>query len=254
MPAIGQGNLKFHKAYRALVTVGEMMTDRSYLVADNVIPASFDEFMERYVAKDVTGGLQNQILRRDKMTLACERRRDESGLTSSTAAGGVHMSAESVDPNLSSSVTGGVTERATVVFVGVDNFTTTALKSLVQQASSSEWNCKTLICVLPNKPGVLVRRAAEAVSRSKQIKVELFEEDDLAVNITHHELVPKHVPLQEGEVREVLQAYAIQKHQLPRILTTDPVAAYFGLERGQVVRIERKSASAGIYVTYRQVA
>lgn len=277
MPAIGQGNLAFHRTYRAMVTVGEMMTDRGYLIASDVIPTSFDDFMEKYVSRadgGIGGGgaggtsLGQAVIRRDRMVLACQRHTDEDGeggvhsLTAAMGGGGgaldpLRGDALGFSAGNMSSVTaaggGSSIECAMVIFLAVEKFTVGNLHEQVKSAQNSDFPCKTLIFVLTVRPNLIVRRAAEAVNRSNGIKVELFEEDDLAVNITHHELVPKHTPLRAKEVKEVLQAYAIQKHQLPRLLTSDPVAQYFGLEKGQVVCIERKSASAGIYVTYRQV-
>lgn len=97
--------------------------------------------------------------------------------------------------------------------------------------------------------------STQAKSKIQEINVELqtesFSLSELMVNITEHELVPKHVLLSKEEKEKLLKRYKIKTSQLPKILVEDPVARYLGLKRGDVVKIIRASETSGRYITYR---
>ena len=60
-----------------------------------------------------------------------------------------------------------------------------------------------------------------------------------------HEIVPKHVILTEDEKRLLLERYNIQPEWLPLVKVSDPAIRAIDGKPGDVVKILRKSETAG---------
>lgn len=78
------------------------------------------------------------------------------------------------------------------------------------------------------------------------------------LDIRSHILVPEHILLTDEERDIVLDKFQIMIDNLPKILITDPVIQNLGTEEtpvksGDVVKIVRKSPTAGTAIAYRVV-
>ena len=73
------------------------------------------------------------------------------------------------------------------------------------------------------------------------------------LDITKHELVPKHTILNDKEKEELFKKYGITLKQLPRISLMDPVIKTLNGAPGNVVKIIRKSPTAGETTYYRVI-
>jgi DNA-directed RNA polymerase subunit H len=74
-----------------------------------------------------------------------------------------------------------------------------------------------------------------------------------AFDVMKHELVPRHEVLSDEEARAILEKYGVTPDQLPKVLASDAVARAVRAKSGQIIRIRRKSPTAGEAVAYRYV-
>ncbi len=72
-------------------------------------------------------------------------------------------------------------------------------------------------------------------------------------DITEHNLVPKHDKISEKEVDELMSKFSIMLNQLPKISIKDPAVRQLSLKIGDVIKVTRKSATAGESACYRCV-
>jgi len=92
-----------------------------------------------------------------------------------------------------------------------------------------------------------------AKTRSKQSGIELIPKIFPSFKIFDHDFVSKHELLTPKEKEILLQEYKMRLYKFPRILASDPAIIAVGGKPGDVVRVIRKSQTAGKYVVYRYI-
>jgi len=100
---------------------------------------------------------------------------------------------------------------------------------------ASDYNNKTLSSVLQNHS-------------------QIFRESTMMIDIISNEIQPKFELLSPEEMKRVKEEYHITDYTIPKLLKTDPVAKYFGLKKGEIIRIVRPSQISGLSISYRIVS
>ncbi|KAF2436252.1 RPB5 subunit of DNA-directed RNA polymerase [Tothia fuscella] len=221
-----QASREMIRIWRVYKTVKQMCQDRGYQILDEEIDITLDQFRSQFT--DGVGGINRGAMTftlqpTDEMRekLADPRKRP-------------------LDPDQFGTVF--------VEFNGDANLGIKPVKQFVHEVGERHAYSGILItAVAPTSASLKISAAMDP----KLHTIEIFQESELVVNITRHELVPRHVLLGYEEKKALLERYRLKESQLPRIQRSDPVAKYLGLRRGQVVKIIRKSETAGRYASYR---
>ncbi len=71
--------------------------------------------------------------------------------------------------------------------------------------------------------------------------------------VKSHILIPKHSKLSQKEKNELFDRFNVTQKELPKISMDDPAILGMNLKPGDVIKIERQSATAGSAVYYRGV-
>jgi DNA-directed RNA polymerase subunit H len=126
--------------------------------------------------------------------------------------------------------------------------TTVGVTSINQmQKVMKEKNVETGILVTSGKYTHAVKQSA------KKKKIELLPKTFPAFDIFEHKLVPKHEILTKEESEQILAQYKVPPYQLPQIKASDPAVKAIGAKPGDILRIIRKSPTAGEHIAYRYV-
>lgn len=114
---------------------------------------------------------------------------------------------------------------------------------------------KHLIIVVNNNATPKASSVVEILGHTAQ----LFKEKELLINVTKHQLVPKHT-LVTGEERDrILNHYAIGKDGqihldlFPGIFSTDPICKYYNFKLDDLIEIQRPRPDGYKDLTYRIV-
>ncbi|RYC64592.1 hypothetical protein CHU98_g1623 [Xylaria longipes] len=217
------------KAWRAWRTAHEMVQDRGYELAEDEVKISLDAFRSQYTSIDGSVSRRANVNRRERMKFSARPSPEMLKKYTPPAT----ASNSNPQPDIGT------------IWVEFNDDTSVGAEAMRKFAKfCSHEHYRTGMMILSGNVSSAAKK--EIPKFAQWTNIEWFLEDDLLINITHHELVPTHVILSREEKTALLKRYRLKETQLPRILQRDPVAKYFGMRRGQIVKIIRNKY--GVYV------
>ncbi|KAK6235796.1 hypothetical protein QUC31_019535 [Theobroma cacao] len=217
------------KLFKARRTVLQMLRDRGYSVDDSDIKTTRQQFIEKFG--------DNIHLKRDDLLIHCNK---------GDAPIDQHPKQSSENQVMLCSVLN-IRIMIYVFFPAELKVGVPMVRNCAKRMKAD--NVFNAILVVQK---ALTAPAKAAINEiNSYFHMDVFEEAELLTNITEHMFVPKHTVLTDQEKKKLLEKYRVKETQLPRILVSDPVARYYGMKHGQVVKITRESVTADTYDTYR---
>ena len=213
-----------NKYHRIFQTLNEMLKDRGYYVEDLIYQMSYGDFVERFVHTSES----------DSITADIGNKFNISNLEST------------YNPELPGLPIRVFYEKGKALsWKGLQ----TKFKEFEEKAQMNKGSYRAIL-VLEESPTPAAKKSLKQDVIYGE-KIEIFLEEDLLINVTKHELVPKHVKQTVAEKAAIMEKYRATEDKFPLIRKADPVARYLGLLQGDMVSITRASESAGVYVGYR---
>lgn len=121
-----------------------------------------------------------------------------------------------------------------MIFLSVEeNMGIKQLQNIIMEMN----NNKVIHCIIIIKKA-MTPFAKKSLADSSDLRIELFDQNELMVNITNTLYMSKHTILSNEQKAEILKKNKLQDSQIPRTLASDPVIKYYGGKRGNLIKIE----------------
>jgi len=149
----------------------------------------------------------------------------------------------------------GVDQYMVVFFADTDKFNVQRISQYISILKSMD-DYNHCIIVHRNTITPVAKKIVEEENKdidgngSREIKIELFNVDELQYNITKHYLVPKHVVMYKHNTPEWMEfKKKYQTDKFPVIMKSDPIVRFYNFEKGDIIKVTRKNG----FVAYRIV-
>ncbi|CAL1411698.1 unnamed protein product [Linum trigynum] len=140
-------------------------------------------------------------------------------------------------------------KKVLVLFMGATELKVAAVRNVYKQILGEGLGLSGLILILEAKITIQAKKHLETFP----FKVEVYQITDLIANVSKHVLQPSLEILTAHRKQMLMKKYKAEDKLLPRMLETDAIAKYYGLQKGQVVELTYSGGLIDFLTAYRCV-